>query len=84
MRNAMPMPKLTPSGDVSHLRASTKRSLRSLNSNGKCDGSGTLRLSLSDFYAEDDSSYSVYSYRARQGLLYSLKGSVSLKGTTGK
>jgi hypothetical protein len=84
MRNAMPTPKPTPSGDVSHSRASTERSLRSLDSNGKCDGPGTLRSSPSDFHAEDDSSYSAHSRGARQGLLYSLKGSVSLKGTTGK
>jgi hypothetical protein len=73
----VPTPKPTPSGGVSHSRASTERSLRSLNSDGKRDDAGIPRSSPSDFHTEDDGSHNAHSRRASQGLLHSSRGSVS-------
>jgi hypothetical protein len=81
----VPTPKPTPSGGVSHSRASTERSLRSLDSDGKRDDAGTPRSSPSDFHTEDDGSHSAHSRRASQGLLHSSRGSVSpLEGIAGE
>jgi hypothetical protein len=86
----VPTPKPTPSGGVSHSRASTERILRSLDSDSKRDDAGTPRSSPSDFYTEDDGSHSAHSHsahsrRASQGLLHSSRGSVSpLEGIAGE
>jgi hypothetical protein len=57
------MPLAHPSGGISHSRVSTKRSLRSLDSNGKRDSGRTLHLSLSDFHTDDNGCYSAHSRR---------------------
>jgi len=77
----MSTPKLTPlptpSGGVSYSRASTKRSLQSLDSDGKRDGARTPRSSLSDLHTEDNGGDSAHSRRASEGLLFSSRGSAS-------
>ncbi|KAF2679228.1 hypothetical protein K458DRAFT_314892, partial [Lentithecium fluviatile CBS 122367] len=75
-------PQPTP-GSAS--RASTERSLRSLDSDGKHDGARSPRSFPSDFHTEDDGGHSEHSRRASQGLLHSSRGSVSsLEGIAGE
>jgi hypothetical protein len=71
-RNPLPTPKLTPlltpNGSVFCLRASTERSLQSINSNCKSNSARTQRLSSSELYTAD-SNDSAYNPRVSEGLL---------------
>jgi hypothetical protein len=85
IRNPVPTPKPTPCGDVIYSRASTERSFKSMDSDGKRDGAGTPRSSPSDFHTEDDGSHSAHIREASQGLLLSSIRSVSpIEGIAGE
>lgn len=72
-----PTPPPTPSGNASHSRASTKPSLRSLDSNRERNGARTPQSSPSNLCTEEEGGDSAYSYRISEGLLDSTRGSIS-------
>jgi hypothetical protein len=80
-----PLP--TPSGGVSYSSASTERNLQPLDSDGERGGTGagTPRSSPSDFHTEHNDGDSAHGRIASEGLLHSLRGSVSpSEGTAGE
>ena len=80
MCNPAPTPKSThlptPGGNASNSRASTKPSLRSLDSDRESDSARTPRSSLSDLCTEADGGGSARSCRISEGLLHSPRGSI--------
>jgi hypothetical protein len=86
-RNPLPTPKLTPlstpNGGVFCLRASTERSLQSIDSNCKPDGARTQRSSPSELHTADGDD-SAHNPRASEGLLPSRRAVSPSEGIAGE